>query len=153
MSATEVPWHAIYPPPKNPNHGGMTPSEVMSAIKCSDSSGPKNLVLVDLRRNDRGGGTIRGSINLPAQTLYPSIPTLYSLFQAAGVSTVIWYCAPQGSSRGRGTRAAGWFNDYLVDQKDDKMSSVVLLGGIKGWVAAGEEYISYVDEYDPAMWD
>ncbi|CCF37233.1 hypothetical protein CH063_08619, partial [Colletotrichum higginsianum] len=96
------------------------------------------------------GGTIRGSINLPAQTLYPSIPTLYSLFQAAGVSTVIWYC---GSSRGRGTRAAGWFNDYLVDQKDDKMRSVVLFGGIRGWVAAGEEYISYVDEYDPAKWD
>lgn len=32
------------------------------------------------------------------------------------------------------------------------MKSVVLLGGIKGWVAAGEEYTAYVDEYDAAKW-
>lgn len=38
------------------------------------------------------GGTIRGSINLPAQTLYPAIPTLYSVFNAADVRKVIWYC-------------------------------------------------------------
>lgn|SRR5687767_10985860 len=38
------------------------------------------------------GGTIRGSINLPAQSLYPSIPKLYSIFHAASVDTIIWYC-------------------------------------------------------------
>lgn len=38
------------------------------------------------------GGTIRGSINLPAQSLYPAIPTLYNLFKSAGVQKVIWYC-------------------------------------------------------------
>jgi hypothetical protein len=32
------------------------------------------------------------------------------------------------------------------------MKSVVLLQGIKGWVAAGDEYRAYVDEYDPAKW-
>lgn len=75
----------------------------------------KDIVLVDLRRTDHEvsvigelffscwladlpydcllqGGTIRGSINLPAQTLYHSIPTLYALFTSAGVKTVIWYC-------------------------------------------------------------
>lgn len=40
----------------------------------------------------RKGGTINGSINLPAQSLYPTIPTLYRLFEAAKVETVIWYC-------------------------------------------------------------
>lgn len=59
----------------------------------------------------------------------------------------------QGSSRGRGTRAAGWFSDYIADQKNDEMSSVILLGGIKGWVASGKEYTNYMDEYDPAEWD
>jgi hypothetical protein len=38
------------------------------------------------------GGTIRGSINLPAQSLYPTIPTLYSLVKAANTRKVIWYC-------------------------------------------------------------
>lgn len=38
------------------------------------------------------GGTIHGSVNLPAQTLYPTIPTLYALFSAAKIEKVIWYC-------------------------------------------------------------
>lgn len=38
------------------------------------------------------GGTIAGSINLPAQSLHSSIPTLFRLFKAAGVPKVIWYC-------------------------------------------------------------
>jgi hypothetical protein len=45
-----------------------------------------------------------------------------------------------GSSAGRGTRAANWFADYLEDQKDESIESLVLQGGIKGWVGAGEEY-------------
>lgn len=38
------------------------------------------------------GGTIRGSLNLPAQSLYPTIPTLYSLLSNSGVKHVVWYC-------------------------------------------------------------
>lgn len=38
------------------------------------------------------GGTISGSINLPAQSLFPTIPALYSLFKAAGASRIVWYC-------------------------------------------------------------
>lgn len=44
------------------------------------------------------GGTIRGSINLPAQSLFPTMPTLYVLFKAAGVKKVIWYCGEFGLS-------------------------------------------------------
>lgn len=38
------------------------------------------------------GGTIRGSINLPAQSLVPTLPALYTLFASAGVKHVVWYC-------------------------------------------------------------
>ncbi|RYP09702.1 hypothetical protein DL764_001128 [Monosporascus ibericus] len=122
------------------------PCQVLNMLKDS-GSGPKGgFLLVDLRRNDHDhdvivdacnmgqGGTIRGSINLPAQSLYHSIPTLYS------------------SSRGRGNRAAGWFADYIVDQDDSEMRSVILQGGINGWVAAGEEYIQWMDGYDATKW-
>lgn len=38
------------------------------------------------------GGTIRGSLNLPAQSLWYSLDTLYDLCRASGVSLVIFYC-------------------------------------------------------------
>ena len=38
------------------------------------------------------GGTIKGSMNLPAQSLYPSLPTLVNLARAGKIQTVIWYC-------------------------------------------------------------
>ncbi|RYP78787.1 hypothetical protein DL769_003123 [Monosporascus sp. CRB-8-3] len=146
---TDAPWYAAYPAPKHDQPLAFTPSQVLNMLK-DGSSGPKGgFLLIDLRRNDHDGGTIRGSINLPAQSLYHSIPTVYSTFKAAGINTTIWYC---GSSRGRGNRAAGWFADYIVDQGDSEMQSVVLQGGIKGWVAAGEEYTKWMDGYDATKW-
>lgn len=56
------------------------------------------------------------------------------------------------SSRGRGPRAAGWFSDYIAESSDNEMESVVLQGGIKGWATAGDEFIEWMDEYDPCFW-
>lgn len=120
------------------------------------------------------GGTIRGSINLPAQSLYPSIPTLYTLFKAAGVKKVLWYCGMHpfalqrfaegslkipvvtGSSRGRGSRAAAWFADYISEHGDggsgSDMQSLILEGGIKGWATGGSEFVEHMDGYDEAVW-
>jgi hypothetical protein len=57
-----------------------------------------------------------------------------------------------GSSRGRGNRAAGWFADYIKDQSDSIMQSYTLEEGIKGWAAAGEEYVDMIDGYDATLW-
>merc|ERR1711988_694 len=94
MEATTKPWHAAYPAPRAVDLRKLTPAQVLDLLQSADagSSGQApTLVLVDLRRNDHEGGTIRGSINLPAQSLYPTIPTLYNMFRAAGIRTVIWY--------------------------------------------------------------
>lgn len=116
------------------------------------------------------GGTIKGSINLPAQTLYNSLPTLLDLCKNAGIISVIWYCggsrgyqdigffcsqlAPElGSSRGRGTRAAGWFDDLLRERSISNMESVILLDGVAGWAKAGEEYTALMDDYDAVAWE
>ena len=32
------------------------------------------------------------------------------------------------------------------------MQSLVLQGGIKGWVAAGEEYVEQMDGYEASVW-
>ncbi|CAI7580772.1 unnamed protein product [Penicillium discolor] len=146
MSA-ELPWHAAYPAPR-----GAAPSisreELLQWIREGKQAG-KDFLLVDLRRTDYEGGTIRGSLNLPAQSLYPTIPTLYSLVSNSSVKYVIWYC---GSSAGRGTRASGWFADYLEDKEDTEVKSLVLSGGIKGWAAAGPDYTSLMDGYDASVW-
>ena len=49
-------------------------------------------LLVDVRRNDYEGGTIKGSINLPAQSFAMTRATLYDLCKRAGVKKVTFYC-------------------------------------------------------------
>ncbi|KAJ5561902.1 hypothetical protein N7535_003635 [Penicillium sp. DV-2018c] len=145
--STDVPWHAAFPAPKR-EAPSISREELLQWIRDGKQAG-KDYVLVDLRRTDYEGGTIRGSLNLPAQSLYPTIPTLYSLVSNSSAKYVIWYC---GSSSGRGTRAAGWFADYLEDKQDTQVKSLVLTGGIKGWAAAGPEYTSLMDGYDASVW-
>ncbi|KAI5456962.1 Rhodanese-like domain-containing protein [Mariannaea sp. PMI_226] len=143
------PWYSAYPAPRNTQPGGLAREELLKMMKADGSVAGRDFILIDLRRNDHEGGTIRGSINLPAQSLYPTIPTLYNAFRAAGFRKVIWYCS---SSRGRGTRAAGWFSDYAADQGDREMESLILLEGIKGWATAGGEFVDWMDEYEAGAW-
>lgn len=58
-----------------------------------------------------------------------------------------------GSSRGRGTRAAGWFHDLIEDHGITSVSSVILREGITGWARAGKEYTDWMVEYDSEYWD
>ncbi|RMJ24882.1 RHOD [Aspergillus sp. HF37] len=146
MSA-EIPWHASYPAPRTVAPS-LSRQELLQWFREGKRAGT-DFVLVDLRRTDFEGGTIRGSLNLPAQSLYPTIPTLYSLLSNGKVKHVVWYC---GSSRGRGTRAAGWFADYLEERQDGDLKSLVLEEGIKGWATGGAEYTAMMDEYDASVW-
>ncbi|KAH8699330.1 hypothetical protein GQ44DRAFT_787043, partial [Phaeosphaeriaceae sp. PMI808] len=75
------------------------------------------------------GGTIQGALNVPAQSLYPSIPTWYTRFSQAGVKSVIWFC---GSSLHRGFRAAVWFYDYIRSMNNTPIKSFVLLRASRG---------------------
>ncbi|KAM0443736.1 hypothetical protein ACHAPV_009219 [Trichoderma viride] len=144
-----APWHSVYPPPRDVELMSITREEMLQMMKDSESVAAKDFLLIDLRRTDYEGGTIRGSINLPAQSLYPTIPTLYSLFKAAGLRKIIWYCS---SSRGRGSRAAGWFRDYIDECGDNDMESLILFEGIKGWATAGSAFVNWMNGYDAAFW-
>ncbi|KAK4222185.1 arsenical-resistance protein 2 [Podospora fimiseda] len=146
MTSTQ-PWHAAYPAPQSTG-GEITREKVLQLLKTVPLT-ERDFILVDLRRNDFEGGTIRGSINLPAQSLYPTLPALYTLWKKAGVKRVIFYC---GSSRGRGSRATGWLADHIAQDGNTEMDSLALVGGIKGWAAAGEEYVEWMDEYDEKVW-
>lgn len=58
----------------------------------------------------------------------------------------------KGSSRGRGKRAAGWFQDLLTKEGDHNITSLVLAEGIAGWVDGGADYTKLMDEYEPDAW-
>jgi arsenical-resistance protein 2 len=98
---------------------------------------------------------------------------VYSLLKSSGVKHVIWYCGEfyltpriwietwedgylifsgEGSCNGRGPRTAAWFADYLEQRQDGSMQSLILEGGIKGWVKAGEEYTELMEEFDASKW-
>ncbi|KAL1961048.1 hypothetical protein VTO42DRAFT_4936 [Malbranchea cinnamomea] len=152
---SDTPWHAAFPAPQA-TAATVSRAEVLQWLRERKARGPDgpavDFVLVDLRRADHEGGTISTSINLPAQSLYPSLPVLYNVFKQAGVKKVVFYC---GSSRGRGTRAGGWLADYIQSQGGEAetgLQSLVLEGGIKGWVAAGADYVEMMDGYDASVW-
>ncbi|OAL42669.1 hypothetical protein IQ07DRAFT_606499 [Pyrenochaeta sp. DS3sAY3a] len=142
------PWDPNYPIAKNQTPSAITRDEVLTMLRQGQKPG-KDFLLIDLRQTDHTGGTIRGSINLPAQSLYPTLPTLYTLFASADIKCIIWYC---GSSQHRGLRAAAWMDDYIKEQGNENIKSVMLIGGVKGWANAGAEYTTLMDEYEEGAW-
>ncbi|KAK6333145.1 hypothetical protein TWF718_010968 [Orbilia javanica] len=149
-AAPPAPWYSAYPAPKSDTPNKIVREEVLELLKSVDASGAKDFVLIDVRRSDYEGGSIRGSINIPAQSMYTTIASLYVLFKAAGIKKVIWYC---NSSRGRGTRASIWFQDYLNEKNDNQLESMILVEGIKGWATSGGEYTERMDEYVQSYWE
>jgi arsenical-resistance protein 2 len=106
-SQGETPWYAAYPAARTQSPASISRGELLELFRNGKEPG-RDFVLIDVRRTDfevnytdafhlhvsqaTQGGTISGSINLPAQSLYPTIPALYALFKSAGVSKAIWYC-------------------------------------------------------------
>ncbi|KAF2026499.1 hypothetical protein EK21DRAFT_73983 [Setomelanomma holmii] len=99
----------------------------------SDLSNP-DLLIVDVRRTDYEGGTIKGSINLPAHSFYMNRAVLYDLCRRAGIKNVAFYC------------------DYIEEVGENQVQSFTLGGGIKGWVKAGEPYTQHIDGFVPEYW-
>ena len=57
-----------------------------------------------------------------------------------------------GSSRGRGTRCAVWFEDVCKQMGGEEVESVILVGGLKGWAGAGEKFTDMIDGYVEEYW-
>ncbi|OPB44465.1 hypothetical protein A0O28_0027840 [Trichoderma guizhouense] len=117
----------------------IEPSDVYEWIEHTKPAGDharKDFLLVDVRRNDWEGGTIATSVNLPAQSFYPTRSGVYQLCKQAGIKKVIFYC--------------GWFQDYLNSIGETDMTAAILKGGVKGWQKTynGQN----MDHYDPNAW-
>ncbi|KAK0459776.1 Rhodanese-like domain-containing protein [Desarmillaria tabescens] len=125
----EVPWYNAFPEPKSiPN--GISAEKLHSLLLESS-----NVLVVDVRRTDFEGSFIKGAINLPAHSFYPTLPL------------VVFHCN-SCKPGGRGPRTAGWYQDELDKQGVTGSRAVVLEGGIKGWVEKyGDDELTCKLEY------
>jgi arsenical-resistance protein 2 len=145
----QAPWYNAFPEPKA-KPGTIEPSEVAALLEAQQqhSDTPRDFLLVDVRRTDFEGGTVTTSINLPAQSLYPTRKQVYDLAKQAGTKKLIFYC---GSSNGRGPRCAAWMQDFINETGDANIKSLVLNGGIRGWVKEFGGRLT--DGYDANVWE
>ncbi|KAF2099432.1 hypothetical protein NA57DRAFT_55402 [Rhizodiscina lignyota] len=161
MASEGQPWYAAFPEPTE-TAPIFKKENLLRLFQTLGDVLEAGMLLIDLRRNDYEGGTVRGSLNIPAQSFYMNMGTLYRLCKGDGVNVitrVLFYC---GSSGGRATRCAGWFTQYVAQRAADDGPQVpgsqpephvfVLEGGIKGWMAGGDAYTRFVHGYNPSHW-
>lgn len=88
-----TPWWADFPEPTS-TAIQVEPQEVFQLLHDRELSVNKrqDTLLVDARRSDCTGGTVRGAMNLPAHSFYPTRKSLYELCKQAGIQRVIFYC-------------------------------------------------------------
>ncbi|KAK0197061.1 Rhodanese-like domain-containing protein [Armillaria mellea] len=108
----EVPWYNAFPEPKSIPDG--VSAEKLHALLLESAS----VLVVDVRRTDFEGSFIKGAINLPAHSFYPTLQGLTSIL--ARYQLVVFHCN-SCKPGGRGPRVT-------------ESRAVVLEGGIKGWV-------------------
>lgn len=129
----------------------MPASRVQTILSMKIAS----LLIIDLRlpTKDYAGGSVRGSLNIPAQGFYWNRGILYELAYKADIEWVVFTCGSckEGS---RGDRCARWFLQHVRETAGDQdMHVSVLDGGMKGWVAGGEKYWALMDGFERSAWD
>ncbi|SOV04854.1 uncharacterized protein UDID_02875 [Ustilago sp. UG-2017a] len=124
-------WSKVYGEPTT-KPGSISVDELTSWY--ADKTPGKDFVVIDVRRADCEY-IIPGAINLPAHSMPATLPTIT-------IPKLIFHC---NSSKGRGTRTAGWVADALVKvhtqagaseaQADESIAKQVLIltGGINAW--------------------
>ncbi|ODQ67346.1 Rhodanese-like protein [Nadsonia fulvescens var. elongata DSM 6958] len=118
-----------------------------SELKKDIEENPEGILIIDLRREDFEGGNIKGSYNIPAQSIYgyEGISKIVKLAESTKVNKVIFHCK---LSRDRATRSAGWFQDYVKKHNIEDIQGVVLSGGILEWVSGGDDYTQLMEGFD-----
>lgn len=86
-----TPWWAAFPEPKA-RCETIEPSEVVDLLEKQTPGAPRDFLLVDVRRTDFTGGTVKSSINLPAHSFYTTRQIIYDLCKQGGIKRVIFYC-------------------------------------------------------------
>ncbi|KDN35158.1 hypothetical protein RSAG8_11803, partial [Rhizoctonia solani AG-8 WAC10335] len=122
MLRAEIPTFTT-PPFDTPRMSAETLVEIMQQKRAG-----VDFVVVDVRRNDFENVYIKGAINLPAQSFYPTLPTTITLLSK--IPDVIFHCN-SCTATGRGPRVAGWYAGQLKQLGITSSKAWILDGGIK----------------------
>ncbi|CCG83531.1 putative Arsenate reductase [Taphrina deformans PYCC 5710] len=119
-------WHEAYPKPKS-EPPRVSHDILREMIEESAGDEDTGFVVVDVRRNDFEGLSVKDAVNIPAQSLPLALSTWSKVF---GDRTVIFYC---GSSNGRDHPRD--LADPIKDLDENKLpgEAAILDGGIKEW--------------------
>ncbi|KAL7422610.1 hypothetical protein Q5752_003258 [Cryptotrichosporon argae] len=128
--APKTPWYAHLPSP-TARPRDMSPEDLRALMDDPAARVGETFVVVDVRRadlDDKGSAVHPSAINLPAQIFFQTLPAIYGLLHR--VPIVVFHCS---SSRGRGPRCAGWYQDALDARACTSSAAYVLTGGIVAW--------------------
>ncbi|KAF2482282.1 hypothetical protein BDY17DRAFT_317044 [Neohortaea acidophila] len=148
MSSTDQPWHASFP-------ASTLVPESLPANKAYTILSMKiaSMLIIDVRRTDYEGGSIRGSLNIPAQGFWWNRGMLYELAYKADMQWVVFTCN-SCSPGGRGPRCAAWFLEFVRGVAgDEDMQVMALEGGMRGWVKGGEQFTGLMDGFKAEYWE
>ncbi|KAG8844719.1 hypothetical protein FRB91_002377 [Serendipita sp. 411] len=130
----ETEWYSVYPPPRF-DTPRISAEELAEIIKSKVEA--VDYIVVDVRRTDFEDTFIRGALNLPAHSFYPTVSTITKLLSR--IPLVIFHCN-SCKETGRGPRTAGWYRAELERQgvAEAQSKALVLTGGIKEFSAKYE---------------
>jgi arsenite methyltransferase len=144
-------WSDAFPAAKS-QPPGISAVEVAALIRSSHM-GTDEFAVIDLRRGDYEGGHVAGSFQRHAQTFYDNLDSFHREF--GGRRRLVFYCS---SSKGRGPRCGGWYQDYLneftaheenaTEPSLPKPEVLVLEGGMKEWLKKFAKDSPDLIEYD-----
>ncbi|CAE6396157.1 unnamed protein product [Rhizoctonia solani] len=125
MAEPKAQWHDALPTPSfdTPRMSAETLAETIQ-----QKAAGVDYIVVDARRNDFENVCIKGAINLPAQSFYPTLPTTTILLSK--IPDVIFHCN-SCTETGRGPRVAGWYAAQLKQVGITTSKAWILDGGIK----------------------
>ncbi|ANB15271.1 hypothetical protein AWJ20_2897 [Sugiyamaella lignohabitans] len=138
-------WWEKYPNPKS------EPTYISKEKVAEDVRSKENVLVIDVRRDDFKGGKIKTALNLPAQSFYNSVDSVYDLAEKSGKEAIYVHCN-RSSVGSRGWRVAGWLQDTATS-RGEKVKIYAITDGIVGFATGGKEYTELLDEYDPEVWE
>ncbi|KAJ3129739.1 hypothetical protein HK100_008445 [Physocladia obscura] len=152
-------WWDDFPTPASTHSLERWPRDKVAALMHESTlkNGADFLVVAnattDVRRTDFGGGTVKGAINVHAQTFYLQLDEFVAKYST--IPIIFFFCNSSSLSEfkiGRGPRCAGWYQDAL-DAKNIKTSrAVILAAGIKGWINQYKNDTELTQDFDEEWW-
>ena len=127
----------------------MTTPRVISAstLRGWMDTRPDSIAIVDVRDDDRIGGHIRGSINVPASKFYGAVAKLQTALN--GRTKVIFHCQ---LSQQRGPSCANVYTRQLAAKGIRNQEVFVLQGGFNEWARAYGRDQRYTEKFCPDLY-